>query len=124
MYYQKNEKNEPVYWFRPLKKESKGGYNGGGKGVAVNHEHIVAHSPVQRNFGDDIHPGVAELQRDHCKVGFWVLKEVAEASWLLHFYSVTEKSLLLRTRCDELEKKNRDMEREKEHLKEDVCFSP
>lgn len=50
-----------VYWFTPLKKEGKGSNNRGSKGVAVNHEHIVAHSSVQRNFGDDVHAGIAEL---------------------------------------------------------------
>lgn len=60
----------------------------------------MAHPSVKGNLTDDIHASVAELQRDHGKVGFWALKEVAAASELLHFclgikeerkWSTTEK---------------------------------
>lgn len=53
--------------------------------MAVNHKNIVAHSSVERNFGDDVHSGVAELKRDHCKIGFGALKEAAKATSFRHF---------------------------------------
>lgn len=54
----------------PFEKDGERGDDSCSDGVAVNHEDVVAHALVERHLSDDVHSGVAELQRDHGKVGF------------------------------------------------------
>lgn len=58
---------------QPLEDEGKRGDDGGGEGVAVDNQHVVAHAMVQRDLGDDVHASISELQRDHGEVGFGAL---------------------------------------------------
>jgi hypothetical protein len=45
--------------------------------VAVHDEHVVAHALVQRDLGEHVHAGVAELQEDHRHIGLRLLHEPA-----------------------------------------------
>lgn len=64
----------------PFEENSKGSNDCSSKGMTINDEDIVRHAAVEGNFGDDIHAGIAELQRYHSKIGFRGFEEVATAA--------------------------------------------
>ena len=53
--------------------------------MAIHHKHIVTHAVVEGDFGDDIHTGIAELERDHGNVGLALPKELTTTSSALHY---------------------------------------
>ena len=64
----------------PLEDKSKRSNNCGSKGVSIDDEHIVTHSSVEGNFGDDVHSGIAKLERGHGYVWLCSLKKTAHTS--------------------------------------------
>lgn len=71
--------------FTPLQEDSKGGDDSSGDSMAINNEHVVAHSSVERNLGDNVHASISKLQGYHREIGFTVVQEGVAAPLLLHF---------------------------------------
>ena len=73
--------------YEPFKYEGEWSYDSSCKGVAVNHEDIVAHASVEGNLRDNVHSRIAKLQSDHGEVVLGVLNEVGATSNLFggHF---------------------------------------
>lgn len=63
----------------PFKNDGKGSYSSSGEGMAIDHQNIMAHAPVEGDLGDDIHAGIAELQGDHGQIWLAPLHEAAKA---------------------------------------------
>lgn len=52
--------------------------------MPVDDQHVMAHSSVERNLSDDVHSGIAELQRNNGYVRLTALNKIAITSLTLH----------------------------------------
>jgi hypothetical protein len=66
-------------YYVPLEDEGEWRDGDGGEGMAVDHEHVMAHAVVEGDLGDHVHAGITELQRDHGDVRLGLLEEVTAA---------------------------------------------
>ena len=53
--------------------------------MAVDDEDVMAHTTVEGDDGDDVHPGIAELEGDDCDVRPCILKETGKAFYESHY---------------------------------------
>lgn len=62
--------------------------------MTVDNEYIVTHSPVEGDFGEDVHAGVSKLKGDHGNVGLASSEEVTTTSFPLHCEKIETLHLL------------------------------
>lgn len=54
--------------------------------MSIDDKHVMAHASVERNFGDDVHTGVAELERNHGYVWLTPMEEITKISFSSHTF--------------------------------------